>query len=447
MDKEIKERIAAINSGIIPEGYKKTKVGIVPVEWEVTKLSEYLYVNKKKNTELKYSKNDVFSISGEYGIVNQIDFLGRSFAGVSVEPYRVVYPENIVYTKSPLKANPYGIIKSNQRKDTGIVSTLYAVYHCKENVLSKYVEYYFGLDVTLNNFLLPLVNIGSKHDMKISDENVLKGLVVFPPLPEQQKIAEILSTQDKLIELQEKKIEQLKKLKKAYLQKMFPQKGSKYPELRFKGFTDPWEQCKLGKLIENGIIIEQSDGNHGELYPRAEEFTEKGIPYISASSISADGESIDFNLTKYLPIERAKQFRKGVAKNGDILLAHNATVGPAVLLSMNYEFAILSTSLTLYRLDDKKMNSYYFLQAIRSRFFQIQLETFMAQTTRNQVPILTQRNLLICYPTNINEQEKIGEFLLSFDKHLALHQYKLEQEKQKKKALMQLLLTGIVRTK
>ena len=249
MNDIIKKRIAAINSGKVPEGYKKTKVGIVPVEWEVTKLSEYLYVNKKKNTELKYSKNDVFSISGEYGIVNQIDFLGRSFAGVSVEPYRVVYPENIVYTKSPLKANPYGIIKSNQRKDTGIVSTLYAVYHCKENVLSKYVEYYFGLDVTLNNYLLPLVNIGSKHDMKISDENVLKGLVVFPPLPEQQKIAEILSMQDKLIELEEKKIEQLKKLKKAYLQKMFPKKGSSYPEIRFKGFTDPWEQRKLNEYL------------------------------------------------------------------------------------------------------------------------------------------------------------------------------------------------------
>lgn len=263
MREEFKSRIEKINSGIVPDGYKKTKVGIVPVEWEVCKLSKFLEVNKEKNIQLKYDKSDVFSISGEYGIVNQIEFLGRSYAGASVEPYRIVYPENIVYTKSPLKVNPYGIIKSNQTSKTGIVSTLYAVYKCKENVISKYVEYYFGLDTTLNNYLLPLVNIGSKHDMKISDENVLKGYVCFPPLAEQQKIAEILSTQDKLIELHEKKVKKLKELKKAYLQKMFPQKGSKYPEIRFKRFNDAWEQRELGEVVEdNQKPVPKPDGEY-----------------------------------------------------------------------------------------------------------------------------------------------------------------------------------------
>ena len=446
MDKEIKERIAAINSGIIPEGYKKTKVGIVPVEWELSKMKKICEINRggsprpiedyitDDNNGINWIKIGDTSVGGKY-----ISSTKEKIKPEGARKSRQVFEGDFLLSNSMSYGRPYIL------KTSGCI-------HDGWLVISNYSDYF---DLEFFYYLLCHHNIQRQYDMLSAGsgvQNLNKDLVaqvdvIIPPLPEQQKIAEILSTQDKLIELQEKKIEQLKELKKAYLQKMFPQKGSKYPELRFKGFTDPWEQCKLGKLIENGIIIEQSDGNHGELYPRAEEFTEKGIPYISASSISADGESIDFNLTKYLPIERAKQFRKGVAKNGDILLAHNATVGPAVLLSMNYEFAILSTSLTLYRLDDKKMNSYYFLQAIRSRFFQIQLETFMAQTTRNQVPILTQRNLLICYPTNINEQEKIGEFLLSFDKHLALHQYKLEQEKQKKKALMQLLLTGIVRTK
>ena len=208
------------------------------------------------------------------------------------------------------------------------------------------------------------------------------------------------------------------------------------PKIRFKGFADDWEQRKLGALMEDGIILEQSDGNHGELYPRSEEFVNEGIPYIAASSISSDGERIDFNLTKYLSMERAIQFRKGVAKNGDVLLAHNATVGPSVMLSMDYEFAILSTSLTLYRLDKEKMSPMFFLQAIRSGYFQKQLEVFMKQTTRSQVPILTQRNLQISYPINKVEQERIGEFLSNLDHLITLHQRKCEKLKELKKYML-----------
>lgn len=407
MDKEIKERIAAINSGIIPEGYKKTKVGIVPVEWEVTKLSEYLYVNKEKNTELKYSKNDVFSISGEYGIVNQIDFLGRSFAGVSVEPYRVVYPENIVYTKSPLKANPYGIIKSNQRKDIGIVSTLYAVYHCKENVLSKYVEYYFGLDVTLNNYLLPLVNIGSKHDMKISDENVLKGLVVFPPLPEQQKIAEILSTQDKLIELQEKKIEQLKELKKAYLQKMFPQKGSKYPELRFKGFTDPWEQRKVSDITSVASFK----------------------PYLSDANDDGEYEVIQQGDTPILGYADGKPFTEYEKTTlfGDHTLSLYKPKSP---------FFVASDGLKILYSEGMDGYFYYYL-----------LEKYKPESEGYKRHFSILKECECSFPISKEEQEKIGAYFSQLDTLITLHQRKSEQEKQKKKALMQLLLTGIVRTK
>lgn len=406
MNDIIKKRIAAINSGKVPEGYKKTKVGIVPVEWEVTKLSEYLYVNKKKNTELKYSKNDVFSISGEYGIVNQIDFLGRSFAGVSVEPYRVVYPENIVYTKSPLKANPYGIIKSNQRKDTGIVSTLYAVYHCKENVLSKYVEYYFGLDVTLNNYLLPLVNIGSKHDMKISDENVLKGLVVFPPLPEQQKIAEILSMQDKLIELEEKKIEQLKKLKKAYLQKMFPKKGSSYPEIRFKGFTDPWEQRKLEEVITVGNGMDYKHLSEGDIPV----YGTGGYMLSVDKALSYDKDAIGIG-------------RKGTIDKPYILKAPFWTVD------------------TLFYCIPKENYSLDFVYCI------FQNVNWKEKDESTGVPSLSKVNINstdVKVPALV-EQEKIGVYFSQLDNLITLHQRKSEQKKQKKKALMQLLLTGKVR--
>lgn len=209
------------------------------------------------------------------------------------------------------------------------------------------------------------------------------------------------------------------------------------PKIRFEGYSEDWEQRKLGDLIEDNIIIEQSDGNHGELYPRSDEFTDAGIPYIAASAISSSGDDIDFNLVKYLPLKRAEQFRKGVAQNGDILLAHNATVGPCLQLSMEYDFAILSTSLTLFRINENKMNSKFFLQMLRSDLFQNQLFKYMKQTTRSQVPILTQRKLEVCYPNNTQDQELIGTYLSNLDHLITLHQRKCEETKTLKKYMLQ----------
>ena len=100
---------------------------LLRISWEQRKLNEYLEVSRAKNKDEVFGKEDVLSVSGDYGIVNQIEFQGRSFAGASVAPYGVVEIGDVVYTKSPLKSNPYGIIKTNKGKP-GIVSTLYAVY-------------------------------------------------------------------------------------------------------------------------------------------------------------------------------------------------------------------------------------------------------------------------------------------------------------------------------
>lgn len=426
MTEKNKKIIEQINSGIIPDGYKKTKVGIVPVEWEECKLSEFLNVNKDKNIDLKYNKEDVFSISGEYGVVNQMQFLGRSYAGESVAPYRIVYPFDIIYTKSPLKINPYGIIKSNQTNATGIVSTLYAVYHCKDNVLSKYIEYYFGLDSVLNNYLLPLVNIGSKHDMKISDENVLKGYVSFPPHPEQQKIAEILTTQDKLIELQERKIEQLKTLKKGYLQKMFPKKGCKYPELRFKGFTDPWEQRKLGEILKSSD--EKNTDNIG--YDRT----------ISVSNMkwnpSGNGASIN-SLQSYK-----------VLRLGDFAFEGNRTKGhPYGKLVINdIGDGIMSARFrTLRPISEICIPFWKFYLLNTDIFNHIFVQSTKRGTLMNELVVDDLLKQSIYIPSTIEEQHQIGTYFHNLDTLITLHQRKLDKEKQKKKALMQLLLTGKVR--
>ena len=188
--------------------------------WEQRKLNEFLSVSNLKNTDNKYNKKDVLSVSGDYGIVNQIDFQGRSFAGASVSNYGVVEKGDIVYTKSPLKLNPYGIIKTN-RLNNGIVSTLYAIYKTKVNCDSNFIEHYFNLDSRLNQYLKPLVNKGAKNDMKVSSENALIGEVCFPKITEQALIADLLDHLDIYITLHQRKLDHLQLQKKALLQQMF----------------------------------------------------------------------------------------------------------------------------------------------------------------------------------------------------------------------------------
>lgn len=193
-------------------------------DWEQRKLIDYLEVSSEKNRDNRFTKDDVLSVSGEYGIVNQIEFQGRSFAGASVSNYGVVENGDVVYTKSPLKSNPYGIIKTN-KGIPGIVSTLYAVYKPKEITDSKFVQIYFELDSRMNSYMHPLVNKGAKNDMKVSAENALKGMVSFPKKDEQEMISLYFSSLDNLIALHQRKCDELKKFKKYMLQNMFPQKG------------------------------------------------------------------------------------------------------------------------------------------------------------------------------------------------------------------------------
>lgn len=168
--------------------------------WEQRKLGDYLVVSYLKNFEGKYDKEDVLSVSGDYGIVNQIDFQGRSFAGKSVLNYGIVGMGDIVYTKSPLKKNPFGIIKTN-KLNSGIVSTLYAIYTPKKNCNAIFVEHYFELDSRLNEYLKPLVNKGAKNDMKVSSEKALNGNIIFPAIEEQKRISAFLEFFGKYITL------------------------------------------------------------------------------------------------------------------------------------------------------------------------------------------------------------------------------------------------------
>ena len=190
------------------------------LSWEQRKLEYYLEVSEEKNLSNEYTKENVLSVSGDVGIVNQIEFQGRSFAGILVNNYGVVKTGYVVYTKSPLKNNPYGIIKANKGRN-GIVSTLYSIYKSKLNVNSNFIQIYFEQNARMNNYMQPLVNKGAKNDMKISSENALKGNVIFPIRKEQDIIVDLFFKIDHLITLHQSKLEKLQKIKKSMLESMF----------------------------------------------------------------------------------------------------------------------------------------------------------------------------------------------------------------------------------
>lgn len=188
-------------------------------DWEEKKLGEVFKISTETNGD-RYSKQEVLSVSDEYGVVNQIELQGRSFAGNDISKYKVVKTGQLIYTRSPLATKPFGIIKRVGEK-IGIVSPLYIVNDVRENNCSMFWYYNFDMPERTNNYLKPLVRMGAKHTMNISNEEWLSGKVLSPCLAEQQKIADCLSSLDDVIAKQKATLAAWEELKKGLLQQMF----------------------------------------------------------------------------------------------------------------------------------------------------------------------------------------------------------------------------------
>lgn len=188
-------------------------------DWEEKKLGEVFKISTETNGD-RYSKQEVLSVSDEYGVVNQIELQGRSFAGNDISKYKVVKTGQLIYTRSPLATKPFGIIKRVGEK-IGIVSPLYIVNDVRENNCSMFWYYNFDMPERTNNYLKPLVRMGAKHTMNISNKEWLSGKVLSPCLAEQQKIADCLSSLDDVIAKQKATLAAWEELKKGLLQQMF----------------------------------------------------------------------------------------------------------------------------------------------------------------------------------------------------------------------------------
>lgn len=207
-------------------------------------------------------------------------------------------------------------------------------------------------------------------------------------------------------------------------------------------FPEEWEILTIDEAIAKKLILDQMDGNHGELYPKSHEFKPYGVPYIGATDFYSG--TIDYKNCKFLTDARARKFKKGISLNGDVLFAHNATVGPVAIVETTLEFIIISTTATYYRCNKEKLNNRYLASFFKSDAFVKQYSAVMSQSTRNQVPILAQRKFLLCVPA-LEEQTAIANALSDVDALISELEKLIAKKQAIKTATMQQLLTGRTR--
>lgn len=419
MTPEVKQRIEQIRQGIVPKGYKKTKTDIVPADWKESPIGEYIREYTEKTT-----------------IPNQYPVLTSARTGLMLQTD--YYSNRQVTTEDNVGYNilPYGYITFRSRSDDGrfrfnenriiergVISYFYPVFSFSEEVCHEYMLYL--LNFSIYRRMYPYAEGTAQQVLSLKKLGQLK--YSLPLVAEQKKIAEILSTQDKTIELQGRKIEELKRFKQGCLERMFPRKGQKVPEKRFPGFTDDWEQRKLG-----GVTTSYSGGTPTV---GVKEYYDGQIPFIRSAEINSESTEL-FISEKGLNVSSARLVSKG-----DILYAlYGATSGEVGRARL--EGAINQAILAIKPMDN--YDAEYLSQWLRKSKQNI-VETYLQGGQGNLSGAIV-KELIVDFPS-YNEQQIIGQYFANLDRLITLHQHKLEEMKKQKKALMQLLLTGIVRVR
>lgn len=384
--------------------------------WGRNKLKDYLTI-REDIAEDKFTKENVLSVSGDYGVVNQIAFQGRSYAGQSITNYRVVNKGNVLYTKSPLKANPYGIVKT-AKSEEGIVSPLYAVYDTNDNCDPDFVQTYFDDADRLNQYLRPLVNKGAKNTLLISDEGALQGEVIFPIKDEQEKIGGYFDEIDSLLHNAQNKISRLNSLKICYLTRLFPIGGGTEPPMRMQGFTGEWEVRKL-RDITSRIV-------------------RKNINLQSNRSLTISAQ--------YGLIEQESFFNSRIAssnlsnyyllKKGEFAYNKSTSQGypyGAVKRLDKYDDGVLSTLYIVFEIDPNKVDSDYLAAYFDTALWHEEIRLRAAEGARNHGLLNISADdffdIDIKLPKSLDEQRILGKYFVDMNNLINLHSQELEHLK------------------
>ena len=395
--------------------------------WKKTPLSEYMTVSNEKNVSNTYDKYDIYSVSREYGVVNQIEYQGKSFAGASLTGYGVVHTWDVVYTKSPLKLQPYGIIKTNKTQN-GIVSALYGVFTPNGNIDANFVQTYFELDQRLNDYLRPLVNKGAKNTLLISDEDAIKGNVIFPQKDEQEKIVKMFNTLDTLIRKLEQKLEKLRNIKQSLLKQRFinVNRGGYTPLIRFKGFEDEWSVIALNDISER--ITRKNTNN------------ESSLPLTISAQYGLINQNDFFN-SRIASKDVSGYY---LIKKGEFAYNKSTSDGypvGAVKRLDKYEMGVLSTLYIIFALKKEKLNSDFLSAFFETGKWHEHIYQCASEGARNHGLLNISSDdflkLKILAPKAKNEQALISEFVMLMDRLVNESTDKLSKFRSMKHSLLQ----------
>ena len=417
MTPEVKKRIDQIRNGIVPEGYKKGKLGIVPGEWDEIPFST-LFTSTSDYTG-NLHQYPLYSLTIEDGITAKTERYERSHLVKKDNSYKVVRPNDYAYNPMNIR---FGAVARHKGDIPVAVSGYYDIFTTVHKSDLVFMDSFLtcGPMITYYN----KVSTGSLIEkQRVHFSDFLEFSLALPPLGERKKIAEILTTQDKAIELERQRIDEILKVKQFFLGKMFPKKGQAVPEIRFKGFTGVWEQRKLGELA---------------LFNSKDELPQT-FEYVDLESVVGTEMLSHRTEVKSSAPSRAQR----LAHTGDLFYQ---TVRP--YQKNNYLFEkpdnnyVFSTGYAQMR---PYVDGYFLLSLVQSERF---VKVVLDNCTGTSYPAINANDLAeieVAAPSDESEAQKIGTIFRSIDNLITLHQRKLEEEKKKKKALMQLLLTGIVR--
>lgn len=430
MKEELKKRIQALHSGLIPEGYANTPIGPLPKDWRYARLgdiSEPLTETAGKDTY------ETLSISAGIGFVNQAEKFGKELSGKQYEKYIVLHKGDFSYNKGNSNRYPQGCIYRLNDREAAAVPNVFESFR----VVGGCPDYYEQLFISgfLNRQLFRLINHGVRDDglLNLTGKDFYSCLLPVPPVDEQHKIVAILKDCDNMIELYKAKAMQYQGIKKACLDLLFPQSGSAFPKLRFPDYTAAWEQRKLSDVtesIKNGYAY-KADGNRDHRYKITR------IESISSGVINPEklGSSDEVNNNYRL-------------KDGDILFSHINSlpyIANTALYTADLGEIYHGMNLLNIRSRQEEIDSHFLLHLLKKEstrdWFRI-----IAKPAVNQASISTTEvgSFEFLMP-RMKEQKKISLVLDNLDTLITLHQRASNEYQSLKEALMQLLQTGVVR--
>ena len=393
--------------------------------WEQRKLGEISDKITKKNQDI--AVEEVFTNSAEFGIISQRDFFDKDIANAeNIDGYYVVEPDDFVYNPRISTTAPFGPIKRNKLERTGAMSPLYYVFRPHDIDLS-YLEWLFQT-TCWHSFMRFNGNSGARSDRFAITDKIFNEMPISMPqdIEEQKKLGTFFTELDNLITFHQRKCDGLKSTKKFMLQKMFPKNGEQFPEIRFSGFTDAWEQRKLSDITSK-------IGSGKTPLGGKEAYVEDGVCLIRSQNVYDD--KVDLTDVVYIDEETDNSMSNSRVTKGDVLLnITGASIGrSAVYTGVNS--ANVNQHVCIIR-PVEGYESRYIQLNISSSNGQRQIESSQAGGGREGLNFQQIGKMSFMFPKS-EEQQKIGEFFSSLDNLITFHQRKSDQLKMFKKFMLQ----------